>query len=80
MNYFLRTLFFSSLLIFSLVGNSQDSAAYKWNITSAKISNNEFQLIFSTPGNANWQLYAPNQLLSEVATSEIKFSLSSRSW
>ncbi len=74
MNYFLRILFFSALLIFGLVGYSQDSAAYKWNITSAKISNNEYQLIFSTPGNANWQLYAPNQLLSEVATSEIKFS------
>ena len=74
MHYFLRTLFFSALLIFGFVSYSQDSAALNWNVTSTKLSNNEYELIFSTNGNSGWQLYAPNQVLSEVATSEIKFS------
>ncbi len=74
MLYFLRCLFFINFIFFSFISYSQDSNAYTWNVTSKKISNNEYELIFSSPGNKNWQLYAPNQILSEVATTELKFS------
>ncbi len=74
MLYFLRCLFFTTFIFFSFISYSQDSTAFTWNVTSNKTGNNEYELIFTSPGNKNWQLYAPNQVLSEVATTELKFS------
>ncbi len=59
------------LLILTLVFSfhpvfSQDSTVFKWNVTSKKVSVGEYELMFTTPGAANWQLYAPNQSFSDV--------------
>lgn len=63
------------LLSFLLPTFAQDeSAAIQWQVTSKKISDKEYELQFSTKGAAGWQLYAPNQVLSEVATTELQFS------
>jgi thiol:disulfide interchange protein DsbD len=56
---------------------SQDSSAFDWKVTSKKISANEYELQFLVNGANGWQLYAPNQVLSEVVTTELKFSDSS---
>jgi cytochrome c biogenesis protein CcdA len=53
---------------------SQDSAYIQWQVTSKKISASEYELQFSTPGAKGWQLYAPNQVISEIATTELQFS------
>lgn len=52
---------------------AQDSTLFDWKITSKKLSPNEYELQFSTSGANGWQLYAPNQVLSDVATTELQF-------
>ena len=71
-----RTGFILWILILSgITSFSQDSAsAYKWNVTSKKLSADEYELVFSTNGNTHWQLYAPNQNPGDVATTEVQFN------
>src|SRR5678816_3927388 len=67
-------LVFLLLLIFTarLISYAQDSSQlFKWNISSKKLANNSYELIFSTPGNPQWNLYAPNQDLSGVASASL---------
>src|SRR5436190_7247 len=53
------------LLIASLVNTkliAQDTVSkYQWNVSSKKIADKKYELIFSTQGHAGWQVYAPNQ-------------------
>ncbi|MFN2437979.1 MAG: protein-disulfide reductase DsbD family protein [Chitinophagaceae bacterium] len=56
---------------------SQDSSAFNWKVTSKKLSATEYELQFFINGANGWQLYAPNQVLSEVATTELQFTDSS---
>ena len=55
----------------------QDSTLFNWSVTSKKVGEKQYELQFSTEGAAGWQLYAPNQVLSEVATTELQFPDSS---
>ncbi|HEY6955547.1 MAG TPA: cytochrome C biogenesis protein, partial [Flavisolibacter sp.] len=60
------------LLATSFTAGAQDSLkVFKWNITSKRISPNIYQLVFSTPGNSEWNLYAPNQDLSGVSSASL---------
>ena len=52
---------------------SQDSAPYKWNISAKKIADGKYELVFSTQGAPGWQLYAPNQTVPDLVTTELKF-------
>jgi thiol:disulfide interchange protein len=65
-------------ILFILAGyltHAQDSIQpFKWSVTSKKISSNQYQLVFSTSGNKSWELYAPDQSLSEVPTTELQLS------
>src|SRR5689334_8597217 len=75
MNRLLRTLVF---LLFVFVNNdlfSQDSLpSYKWDVSSKKVGEGKYELIFATPGVAGWQLYSPLQTIPDLATTtEIKF-------
>ena len=60
-------------LFISFILFGQDSA-YQWKVSSKKLAANQYELTFSTRGNTVWQLYAPNQSLSEVPTTEIQFA------
>ena len=61
------------LFIFPTYLFAQDSV-FHWNVTSKSTGKNEYEIIFSTKGNTKWQLYAPNQKLSDVATTELQFN------
>ena len=53
---------------------AQDTAqVFKWNVTSKKLSNNIYELVFSTSGAKGWYLYAPNQDLSGASTTTLTF-------
>lgn len=71
------------LLVFVLLVSSgsysQDSTAslYKWTVSSQKIANGKYELVFSTAGSPGWQLYAPNQDLGGVKTVLLEFPDSS---
>jgi cytochrome c biogenesis protein CcdA/thioredoxin-related protein len=56
---------------------SQDSTAFNWTVNSKKIGEGVYQLSFKTGIKNNWQLYAPNQLFTDVHSVELNFSDSS---
>lgn len=64
---------------FTLSGFAQDSsgAVQDWKFESRKTGNNTYELIFSGAISGNWQVYAPNQVLLETKTTEIRFADSS---
>jgi thiol:disulfide interchange protein len=78
MRSIVRHCFLFFLLIVSATLIAQDSGSvFKWNVTSKKIADKTYELKFSTNGAGTWQLYAPNQLLSDVPTTEFVFADSS---
>jgi len=65
---------FLLILILSLrsIGYAQDSSQlFKWTVSSKKLTNNTYDLIFSTLGNSAWNLYAPNQDLGGVTSASV---------
>lgn len=74
MKYLLLSLLSCFLLV---TGVAQDSTAYKWTVTSKKLDDKSYELVFSTPGNGKWQLYGPNEVISEVPAVEIDLGDSS---
>jgi len=64
-------------LLFVFVTNdlfSQDSLpVYKWDVSSKKTGDGQYELIFSTTGVPGWQLYSPSQKISDLTTTEVKF-------
>lgn len=81
MKYFLRsltaTVLFSFLLLNSALVKAQDSTAFKWEVSGKKIQDKIYELTFTTSGNKTWQLYGPNEIISEVPSVEIELSDSS---
>jgi thiol:disulfide interchange protein DsbD len=68
----IRIVFLSALFFAAQFSFAQDSAqAFKWNVTSKKIADHTYQLIFSTQGNPNWNLYAPDQDLGGVPSAAL---------
>lgn len=73
MRSIVRSCFLFFLAISSVTTQAQDSSSvFKWKISSKKLGDKTYELIFSTNA-AGWQLYAPDQLLSDVPTTEIQF-------
>ena len=56
---------------------TQDSSAFSWTVKSERISPGEYRLIFQTPVNNNWQLYAPAQDIAGIQSSALIFKDSS---
>ncbi len=57
---------------------AQDTTAvFKWKVTGKKLADHQYELQFTTSGAKGWQLYAPNQILGDVATTALQFSDSS---
>ncbi len=65
------------LLLMPFLTKAQDSAAYEWKVNSKKIGSTVYELSFSTPGNNKWQLYGPNEVISDMPSTELMFSDSS---
>jgi thiol:disulfide interchange protein len=66
---------FLIVLFFAVNSMAQDSSAIKgWSVSSKKIAEGKYELGFDVPLNDGWQLYAPNQVLSDLITTELKFS------
>ncbi|MBD0332797.1 MAG: thioredoxin family protein [Chitinophagaceae bacterium] len=75
MSLILRLLLFFAPVAISNYAFSQDSATvFHWTVVSNRIAEHEYELVFSTSGTTGWQLYAPNQILSDVATTDLQFS------
>ncbi len=61
----------------SLTSLAQDSASFNWKVSSKKIGDKKYELHFTTTAQDNWQLYGPDQLISEVPAAELIFADSS---
>ncbi|HTE25666.1 protein-disulfide reductase DsbD family protein [Flavitalea sp.] len=73
-----RVFLFTICLLFTYaIVAAQDSAVFKWEVSSQKIADKTYKLNFTTPGLAAWDLYGPNEIISEVPAVEIAFSDSS---
>ena len=59
------------LILFPFFTSAQDSTLYKWEVSSKKIDKGVYELTFSTPGNDKWQLYGPNEVISDVPAAEL---------
>jgi len=67
-----RLIFFIVLFFAAHFSFAQDSIqVFKWNVTSKKLSDHAYELVFSTQGNPNWNLYAPDQDLSGVPSASL---------
>lgn len=56
---------------------AQDSAFYKWEVSSTRISPGIYEIQFKTAGNNQWQLYGPNEQISDVPSFELELGDSS---
>lgn len=74
----LRLAWIFSFLFIIFFAGAQDSATapFKWQVQSRKLAEGRYELRFSTPAAASWQLYAP-QVLNEVPVAELQFADSS---
>jgi len=55
-------------------GYGQDSTSFSWKVSSKKIADKKYELHFSTQVGDNWELYAPDQLISDVPAAELLFA------
>jgi cytochrome c biogenesis protein CcdA len=68
------------LLLVHFSAFSQDSTTtpvFKWIVKTNKLADNKYELIFSSPGAAGTQLYAPSQDLDGTPSAELSFTDSS---
>src|SRR5687767_1099095 len=71
-----RISFYITILLFPFTSFCQDSV-YAWSVSSKKISEGKYELVFATSGAKDWQLYAPDQSINEVKMAELRFNDSS---
>jgi thiol:disulfide interchange protein DsbD len=71
-----RLFFFFLSLFVSLHSFAQDSTLYNWDVSARRIDEKTYEISFHTPGNANWQLYGANEVISEVPSTTLEFDSS----
>ena len=64
-------LFFSVPIYFS--AHSQDSSSFNWKVNSKRVSDKKYELHFTSSVGNDWELYAPDQLVSDVPAVELLF-------
>lgn len=64
---------FTFLVAGKFSGAQEPHSPYEWKVSSLKTGEGRYELHFSTKGAAGFQLYAPNQVLFGVKSSEIRF-------
>ncbi len=58
----------------SLFAQDSTNALSGWKVESRKTGEGTYELHFNLPSVAKWQVYAPNQVLLEIKTTELQFS------
>ena len=68
-------LLFAILFSFTYSAWSQEqSLPHSWKVESKKIEGGRYELIFSASAAGDWKIYAPNQVLLDVKTTELNFA------
>ena len=67
--------FFASFFLLKTIHSQDSSSTIKgWKVESRKIDEGKYELTFSAPVTDNWQVYAPNQTLFDIKTTELLFT------
>ncbi len=72
-----QRILFLFLSIFFFAGVSAQDTAYQWKATSNKIDDKTYELVFTSNGNPNWQLYSANQNINDAPAITLEFRDSS---
>lgn len=76
-NFYKPVLFFVTLLLVTNIAFSQDGVSvFPWKVTSKKIGDGRYELVFSTSPAGQWELYSPSQKI-DLPTTELQFTDSS---
>jgi thiol:disulfide interchange protein len=74
----IRLIFFLlPVITISIYSQAQDTAVFKWKVASKKIADGEYELSFKTNAAVGWQLFSPNQKISDIPSAELVFADSS---
>lgn len=76
----IKSIFALLIAVFaSVVAISQDSVTlvHTWKAETKKIGDKKYELIFTAPAAVDWLIYAPNQTLLDVKTTELQLKDSS---
>ncbi len=66
---------FAILFSFTNSAWSQEpSLPHSWKVESKKLEEGRYELIFSASAAGDWKIYAPNQVLLDVKTTELNFA------
>lgn len=65
------TLIFCSVAFMGIAQDAAQDSPFKWTVTSKKTGERTYELRFHTFGADTWQLYAPQQTISEVPAAEL---------
>ncbi len=65
------------LLLPGIFSAAQDTGGYQWKVSSKKLDEGVYALTFQVAPNAPWQLYDPNETISEMPVSALEFADSS---
>jgi thiol:disulfide interchange protein len=71
-----NTVTFLLCLFLSVTVTAQDPLVpvHQWKVESKKTGEGKYELIFLAPAAADWKIYAPNQVLLDVKTTELNFA------
>ncbi len=77
--YFLRACLFvfGMLLVTGTLSAQTSDSLVGWTVESKKTAEGRYDLIFKTSGAAGWQLFSPDQVISEISMSSLIFPDSS---
>ncbi|HMT73491.1 MAG TPA: thioredoxin family protein [Chitinophagaceae bacterium] len=76
LNY-LSVFLLSVLLSANLFSQEEILTLKGWNVVSKKTGSNKYDLTFTVSSFQGWQLYAPNQIIADLKTTELSFADSS---
>ena len=67
---------FLFVTLFWIAAPAQDSSIiiHSWKEESKKLAEGRYELTFKTPASGDWYIYAPNQVLLDVKTTELTFA------
>ncbi|MBI1342376.1 MAG: thioredoxin fold domain-containing protein [Terrimonas sp.] len=69
---------FLLIMVSTLTLPAQETdTVFTWKTSSTKLAEGKYELIFSTPGSGNWELFEPNQELSDIRMGVLTFPDSS---
>lgn len=74
MNYRYLLLSISLIPIVAFCQDNTATSAFTWNVKTNKLSDKKYEIIFSTPGAAGIQLYAPSQDLEGTPSATLHFN------